>query len=666
MNPSTTPSATPAAASANNAAPTAAPATAGQQQQQLPGPGAPGSNYSSASLYVGELHLDATETMLFDVFRTVGPIASMRVCRDAVTRRSLGYAYVNFHNPEDAERALDTLNYTAIRGKPCRIMWSHRDPSLRRSGQGNVFIKNLDKLIDNKALFDTFSVFGNILSCKVATDEHSQSKGYGFVHYETQEAADQAIAKVNNMLLNGKIVTVCKFLAKRDRAQNGVDFSKFTNIYVKNLDLSTKGDDLKKLFSRFGQINSCVIMNDTESKSKGFGFINFEKPESAKQAVEEMNGQMVDGKVIFVGRAQKKSEREAELKAKFEQLKLERMAKEAGVNLYIKNLDDSYDDEKLRAEFTPFGQITSAKVMRDDKNISKGFGFVCFTTPEEATKAITDMNGKMLANKPIYVALAQRKDVRRAQLESYHRAQQNFARAGFPSNVYAPMGPVYYPPPQGAGMGPRGGQPGFVAYPPQQMIPRGRWTAPQGQMPRQGGAAGYNYVMPVNQRQRGGRQQGRGGPQQGGVPRAQQAGVAAGGAPAGVPAAGAAGGAPMVDANRSFKWTKDARNKDAAEPATAPAAGADAAAASTPEDRKQMLGESLFPLVYAAQPKEAGKITGMLLELGVPEVLELLENPVALSGKIQEAMAVLKASGERALALCASPPPRRLPRPSLT
>lgn len=593
---------------------------------------------------MGELHPDATETMLFDVFRTVGPIASMRVCRDAVTRRSLGYAYVNFHNPEDAERALDTLNYSPIRGKPCRIMWSHRDPSLRRSGQGNVFIKNLDKSIDNKALFDTFSMFGNILSCKVATDEHAQSKGYGFVHYETQEAADQAIAKVNNMLLNGKIVTVCKFLAKRDRAQGGVDFSKFTNIYVKNLDHSTKGDDITKLFSRFGQINSCVIMNEQDGKSKGFGFINFEKPESAKQAVEEMNGQMVDGKVIFVGRAQKKSEREAELKAKFEQLKLERMAKEAGVNLYIKNLDDSYDDEKLRAEFTPFGTITSAKVMRDDKNISKGFGFVCFTTPEEATKAITDMNGKMLANKPIYVALAQRKDVRRAQLESYHRAQQNFARAGFPSNVYAPMGPVYYPPPQGAAMA-RGGQPGFVAYPPQQMMARGRWATPQGQMPRQGagGYGGYG-VMPVNQRQgRGGRQQGRGGAQ--GAPRGGAHAQPAGTAPAGA-AAAAAAAAAGADANRSFKWTKEARNKDAAESAASVAGGDAAAAASSPEDRKQMLGETLFPLVYAVQPKEAGKITGMLLELGVPEVLELLENPVALSSKIQEAMAVLKASGE--------------------
>jgi polyadenylate-binding protein len=88
--------------------------------------------------------------MLFEIFNMVGPVASIRVCRDAVTRRSLGYAYVNYLNAADGERALEHLNYSLIKNRPCRIMWSQRDPALRKTGQGNIFIKNLDDKIDNK------------------------------------------------------------------------------------------------------------------------------------------------------------------------------------------------------------------------------------------------------------------------------------------------------------------------------------------------------------------------------------------------------------------------------------------------------------------------------------------------------------------------------------
>jgi RNA recognition motif-containing protein len=213
-------------------------------------------NFLSASLYIGDLLPEVNEGLLFEIFNAVGPVASIRVCRDAVTRRSLGYAYVNYHQTADAERALDSMNFTEIKGKPCRIMWSQRDPSVRRSGVGNIFVKNLHDGIDNKQLYDTFSLFGNILSCKVVTDKATGlSKGYGYVHYETDEAAASAIEKLDGMLIDGREVQVGEFM----RRDNRPDAQAFTNCFVKNIPYEWDEKKLEDEFMKFGEIVSVSI-----------------------------------------------------------------------------------------------------------------------------------------------------------------------------------------------------------------------------------------------------------------------------------------------------------------------------------------------------------------------------------------------------------------------
>lgn len=587
----------------------------------------PSTPYASASLYVGDLAPEVTEALLFEIFNAVGPVASVRVCRDANTRRSLGYAYVNFHRVDDAERALDTMNFKNIRNRACRIMWSHRDPSLRKSGVGNIFVKNLAKSIDNKTLYDTFSMFGNILSCKVATNSKRESLGYGFVHYESEEAAQNAIARVDGKVIANEKVSVAAFKSKKERG--GANKNKFTNIYVKNLPSDMSKEQMDELFGKYGTITSSMVAFDKESKNRGFGFVNYQAPEEAAASVDALNNFEVSGKKLYVARAQKKDEREKELRDRFEQLKIERQKKYAGVNLYIKNLSDEIDDERLQQEFVKFGAITSARVMRDASNKSRGFGFVCFSTPEEATKAVTEMNGRMVDSKPLYVAMAQRKEVRRAQLEAQHAAR---AKLGMPQ-------PQMGYPPQGAPMFYQG-VPQRMMYP-QQMMHQRRWNpnqpgaAPQqGQVP-QGGPQGPQgpamrhpingyQLMPINNGGRGGGSAGRG---RGGQRRN------------GPKPTGAAQMNPVAGPSSPTQSGAAVDAKPAAEPLTI-----SNLAAAPEEMKKQMIGEQLFPRIKDQEPELAGKITGMLLEMDNGELIHLLESRAALNEKIQEALAVLRAN----------------------
>ncbi|KAF2874558.1 hypothetical protein BDV95DRAFT_604726 [Massariosphaeria phaeospora] len=686
------------------------------------------SHPNSASLYVGELDPAVTEAMLFELFSSIGQVASIRVCRDAVTRRSLGYAYVNYNSSDDGEKALEELNYTVIKGKPCRIMWSQRDPALRKTGQGNVFIKNLDTAIDNKALHDTFAAFGNILSCKVAQDELGNSKGYGFVHYDTAEAANNAIKHVNGMLLNEKKVFVGHHIPKKDRMSKFEEMkANFTNIYVKNIDLDVTDADFRDLFEKFGSITSASVARDEQGKSRGFGFVNYHNHEDANAAVDQLNDNDFRGQKLYVGRAQKKHEREEELRKQYEAARLEKQSKYQGVNLYIKNLADDIDDEKLRDIFTPFGTITSAKVMRDampadgsesasddkdekkddnkdgeeeskessgdekkdenkdkvatikgEKKIlgkSKGFGFVCFSNPDEATKAVTDMNQKMIDGKPLYVALAQRKDVRKSQLEATIQArnqlrmqQQQQQQFGTMPQMFLGPGqqPMMFPPaargqmpfPQGipAQQGGRGaGFPGAV--PPQQ---GGRGGPNPQQMPPMYMAPGMApgafpgpYMNPqyLQLAQQAAQQamSGRGGGARGpmaplpGMPQAQMAGVPGirggqgfpqGGGRGGIAAGRPGPGQPQIPGGPQggpgrIPGAPAAANVDVGQLSTAP-----------PGQQKQMLGEALYPKIHEMQPELAGKITGMLLEMDNAELINLTTDESALRAKVDEAMSV--------------------------
>ncbi|XP_039059056.1 disease resistance protein RPV1-like [Hibiscus syriacus] len=172
---------------------------------------------SMVSLYVGDLHPVITDGTLFNAFNSFKGISSVRVCGDSSTGRSLCYGYVNFSSLEDAHYAMEKMNHSSIHGKMIRVAWSLRDPDARKSGVGNVFVKNLSESIDSVGLQELFQRFGNVISCKAATFEDGKSKCYRFVQFESEESATAAIEKLDNNMIGDKQVFVGKFMKTCDR-----------------------------------------------------------------------------------------------------------------------------------------------------------------------------------------------------------------------------------------------------------------------------------------------------------------------------------------------------------------------------------------------------------------------------------------------------------------
>lgn len=421
----------------------------------------------------------------------------------------------------------------------------------------------------------------------------------------------------------------------------------WTNLYVKNFPLDWDEAKLRDMFAVYGEIKSARVEvyggeeakeKGLEGKGKGFGFVDFAEHESAVKAIDDLHGKkFAEGDVekeLYVHRLQTKKERAKELRDKHSLIKKERLTKYQGCNLYIKNLDESLDDEWLRTTFGKFGTITSARVMRDPATqVSKGFGFVCLSTPEEAQSAITKMNNKMCLGKPIYVALSQVAQQRREMLAVSFQ-QQHQQRGG----MMPPMqGAPFYPPPtmmQQPYMnlpygGPMGGRPNMMAQRgmPMQMPMRPMYRMPdyrrgqdgfadaQGRQPKpfrgpQGGRRGGGRMGGMQQGHMGGPMppmDGQQGPYPGGMEGQQGEGARGQGA--------APGGNGLIDPT--------------------------VLASASPEEQKTLLGESLYPQIMTRQPELAGKITGMILELDNTEILHLLESPEALNEKIQEAIKVL-------------------------
>lgn len=85
--------------------------------------------------------------------------------------------------------------------------------------------------------------------------------------------------------------------------------TKTTRLYVGGLSFNTTEDELRQLFSQIGELRSCRLVRDRDSKqSRGFAFIEMASEAEAQQAISRFNGYQLDGRPLTVSEAREKGE----------------------------------------------------------------------------------------------------------------------------------------------------------------------------------------------------------------------------------------------------------------------------------------------------------------------------------------------------------------------
>jgi splicing factor 3B subunit 4 len=162
-----------------------------------------------ATCYVGNLDEKVNEELLWELMIQVGPVVNVHMPRDKVTGKHQGYGFVEFRSEEDADYAMKVLNMVKLFQKPIKLNKTAQDKRQVDVG-ANLFVGNLDPDVDEKLLYDTFGAFGGILTTPrlMRDPDTGMSKGYGFVQFDSFEAADFAIECMNGQYLANRPLVV--------------------------------------------------------------------------------------------------------------------------------------------------------------------------------------------------------------------------------------------------------------------------------------------------------------------------------------------------------------------------------------------------------------------------------------------------------------------------
>jgi RNA recognition motif-containing protein len=279
------------------------------------------------NLYIKGIPKNKSARELFEYFYKFGDIFSFKYNEDD-KGNSNGTAFLTYYNQDDAKKAINETNGKKIWDSDMEVQYQKNNHNINSDNNLKINISNLPDKFTDEDLTKLCEEFGKI---QIVNINKGQKGKYAIVKFSNEQEAKNAIEKLNNKEIENKKIYVKEFKDnyyhnnnKHNYRQNYYYFNnnepmmrfenvlENNNLYIRNIPYIVTQEDLKKTFGKFGNITSIKLEEDiSETKdnkekseekdknkkfiNKGYGYISFEKIESAKKALESLNGKYIEG-----------------------------------------------------------------------------------------------------------------------------------------------------------------------------------------------------------------------------------------------------------------------------------------------------------------------------------------------------------------------------------
>ena len=264
------------------------------------------------NLFIKGIPKNITPREVYEYFLQFGDISSCKICEDEFGNHN-GYGYITYYKIEDAQKAIDESKDKKIfdsNNIEISPFQKRNERIINSYDNRKIYINNIPEKYTREDLEKLCNKYGKVEDCNIFIDKIC--KNFGIVQFSSENEAKEALNKLNGKEIDGNILTSKIFQTKYEHKQYLENSTKRINeqnincnLHIKNIPLTVKEEDLTKIFTKYGNVISARIEKSKVEKkeekgkfeivSKGFGYISFDKPESAKNAMEDLDGKFLPG-----------------------------------------------------------------------------------------------------------------------------------------------------------------------------------------------------------------------------------------------------------------------------------------------------------------------------------------------------------------------------------